>query len=179
MAADPLAKLSEAQKECLRLVQAGYEGKEIARLLEVSPGAVVERLRAARRALNVASSREAARLLARFEDAGTYNRHVATPIGIVSAPGQDPITDPSIGQAGSAGAIMGGVWVHDDQTPYVGGGLHPHARMPLPFPVTGRKRNDLTTFQTMALVLALTLALAVTALVAIAVVEQLSKLRFG
>jgi DNA-binding CsgD family transcriptional regulator len=177
MTADPVSKLSEAQKECLRLVQAGYEGKEIARLLEVSPGAVVERLRAARRTLDVGSSREAARLLARFEAGGGYNRHVATPIGIASAPGQGPIIEPSIGQAGSAGATIGSVWVHDDQTPYAGGGLHSHPRLPLPFPVTGRKRNDLTIFQTMALVLALTLALAVAALVSIAVVEQLSKLR--
>lgn len=179
MAADPVSRLSEAQKECLRLVHAGYEGKEIARLLELSPGAVVERLRAARRTLDVGSSREAARLLARVEGIGTYNRHVATPIGIVLAPGHDPMLDPSIGQVGSAGAVMGSVWVHEDQTPYVDGGLHSRARMPLPFPVTGRKRNDLTALQTMALVLALTLAFAVAALVAIAVVEQLSKLRLG
>jgi DNA-binding CsgD family transcriptional regulator len=179
MAADPISKLSEAQKECLRLVHAGYEGKEIARLLELSPGAVVERLRAARRTLGVGSSREAARLLAGVDGADAYNRHVATPIGIVSAPGQDPMLDPSIGQMGSAGASMGSVWVSDDQTPYVGGAHQSPAWMPLPFPVAGRKRNDLTVAQTMALVLALTLAVAVTALVAIAVVEQLSKLRLG
>jgi DNA-binding NarL/FixJ family response regulator len=75
MAADPISKLSEAQKECLRLVHAGYEGKEIARLLELSPGAVVERLRAARRTLGVGSSREAARLLAGVDGANAYTRH--------------------------------------------------------------------------------------------------------
>jgi len=178
MAADPVFRLSEAQKDCLRLVQAGYEGKEIARILGISPSAVIERLRAARRTLGVATSRQAARLLERHEEADPYNRLVDKPIEL-SPPASAATFNPSIGNEGSAGEAAAGVWVREDQAPYAGGATYPPTRVPWPVPVTGRKRNDLTALQTIGLVLALTLALGMAALVAIAIVDQLSKLRLG
>jgi DNA-binding CsgD family transcriptional regulator len=62
-----IARLSERQKACLRRVAAGQEIKEIARDLDTTPAAIVERLRAARRTLDVGTSREAARMLAEHE----------------------------------------------------------------------------------------------------------------
>ncbi|WP_126174173.1 helix-turn-helix domain-containing protein [Altericroceibacterium xinjiangense] len=59
--------LTEREKETLRLLVSGHDAKSIARHLELSVHTVNERLRNARRKLDVSSSREAARLLAEAE----------------------------------------------------------------------------------------------------------------
>lgn len=74
--------LSEREKETLRLLLDGHDAKSIARNLEISVHTVNERLRTARRKLGVSSSREAARILARF-DQGNYNSLVGKQIGVV------------------------------------------------------------------------------------------------
>ena len=62
------AALTEKEKETLRLIVRGYDAKSLARELELSVHTVNERLRHARRKLEVSSSREAARLLASEEN---------------------------------------------------------------------------------------------------------------
>lgn len=62
-----LNRLSEREKETLRLLLSGHDAKTIARSLEISVHTVNERLREARRKLGVTSSREAARLLSQVE----------------------------------------------------------------------------------------------------------------
>lgn len=59
--------LSEREKETLRLLLGGHDAKSIARSLGLSVHTVNERLREARRKLEVSSSREAARLLSEAE----------------------------------------------------------------------------------------------------------------
>jgi DNA-binding CsgD family transcriptional regulator len=61
MGGDLYEKLTNKQRECLDLIGAGFSEKQIARQLDITPYAVKERLRAARRTLNIADSREAAR----------------------------------------------------------------------------------------------------------------------
>jgi DNA-binding CsgD family transcriptional regulator len=61
--------LTEREKETLRLLLRGHDAKSIARNLNLSVHTVNERLRDARQKLGVSSSREAARVLARFENA--------------------------------------------------------------------------------------------------------------
>ena len=56
--------LSEKEKETLRLMLRGYDAKSMAQALGLSVHTVNERLRNARRKLEVSSSKEAARLLA-------------------------------------------------------------------------------------------------------------------
>ena len=63
---DPQA-LSDREKAVLRLLAQGHDAKSSARQLDISVNAVNERLRSARRKLDVTSSREAARLLASAE----------------------------------------------------------------------------------------------------------------
>jgi DNA-binding CsgD family transcriptional regulator len=63
--------LNDAQKECLRLVSANLQTKQIARELNVSPHTVDQRLRLAIRALGVTNRFEAARALAAAEDVQT------------------------------------------------------------------------------------------------------------
>lgn len=77
-------RLAPEQRECLRLVQAGYEAKEIGVALGITTNVVNEHLRAARRVLGVTSSRQAARLLAAHE-AGVPNPLVNKPFGIAAA----------------------------------------------------------------------------------------------
>lgn len=56
-------KLTEKEKQTLRLLTSGHDAKSIARHLDLSVHTVNERLRDARRKLSVSSSREAARQL--------------------------------------------------------------------------------------------------------------------
>src|SRR5262245_57702439 len=61
---DDLQKLTDREKETLRLLLAGHDAKSAARFLGLSVHTVNERLRDARSKLGVSSSREAARRLA-------------------------------------------------------------------------------------------------------------------
>jgi len=62
-----LRTLSGRETEVLRLLLAGHDAKSAATSLDLSVHTVNERLREARRKLGVSSSREAARLLAQFD----------------------------------------------------------------------------------------------------------------
>lgn len=64
---DSIAMLTERERETLRLLLKGYDAKSIARHFDLSVHTINERLRDARRKLGVASSREAARILAEAE----------------------------------------------------------------------------------------------------------------
>ncbi|MEH6759273.1 MAG: helix-turn-helix transcriptional regulator [Parasphingorhabdus sp.] len=59
--------LSEPQKECLRLVASLRSSKEIARILDVSPHTVDQRLKRAQTKLGASSRAEAARMFAKHE----------------------------------------------------------------------------------------------------------------
>lgn len=79
-----LSRLSEREREVLRLLVRGHDIKSIARQLGISTTAVNERLRQSRQKLGVSSSREAARMVASEE--GDHNISVDMETGI-AAPG--------------------------------------------------------------------------------------------
>lgn len=62
-------QLTEKEKQTLRLIVRGHDAKSVARTLGLSVHTINERLRDARRKLQVSSSREAARLLFESESA--------------------------------------------------------------------------------------------------------------
>lgn len=62
-----LERLTERQKECLRLVARGYTSKEIGRQVGISPATVDNHVRAALDTLQVENRAEAARLLVAAE----------------------------------------------------------------------------------------------------------------
>ena len=64
---DSIAILTERERETLWLLLKGYDAKSIARHFDLSVHTINERLRDARRKLGVASSREAASILAEAE----------------------------------------------------------------------------------------------------------------
>lgn len=70
---DAIAKLTDAQRECLRLVMAGYKSKEIAHELGIGVDAVNKRLAAAKTAIGASSRFTAARHLAAFEAKEPYH----------------------------------------------------------------------------------------------------------
>ena len=65
--------LTDKEKETLRLMLRGHDAKSMASKLSLSVHTINERLRAARRKLDVTSSREAARVLFECETAGHEN----------------------------------------------------------------------------------------------------------
>lgn len=67
MAPDRISRLSEGQRECLRMVYRHMETKEIARTLGISPDGVAQRIKTAMRILGVHRRRDAARMLAEAE----------------------------------------------------------------------------------------------------------------
>jgi DNA-binding CsgD family transcriptional regulator len=67
MSLDNMDQLTERERECLRLVGAGHESKDIARALGCSPHTVYTHIRSAGRKLGVGRRKEAARLLAASE----------------------------------------------------------------------------------------------------------------
>jgi DNA-binding CsgD family transcriptional regulator len=79
MDGDRIARLSEGQRECLRMVLHPMSSKEIARALGISRHTVDQRLRLAMRTLDVANRIEAARALAAHEGAEGYQRSAYQP----------------------------------------------------------------------------------------------------
>jgi len=67
MEADPTARLSDGQRQCLRMVLRHMSSKEIARALDISPHTVDQRLRLAMTIVGASNRIEAARRLAAAE----------------------------------------------------------------------------------------------------------------
>ena len=86
-----LDALTEKERQTLRLIVRGHDAKSVARCLGLSVHTVNERLRDARRKVEVSSSREAARLL--FEAEGS-----------VVAPAPEIVGDTTIGDDAAAAA---------------------------------------------------------------------------
>lgn len=77
-----LDQLTEAQRECLRLVYAHHNSKEIAEIVGVSPSAVDKRIERAVQLLGVSTRFAAARLLAESEGPTTYERTPSEPFDL-------------------------------------------------------------------------------------------------
>ncbi len=110
-------RLTDGQKECLRLFHARWEVKNIARHIGRSPVTVNQRLAAARRHLGVDRSAEAARLLFQYEG-GMYEPPIYEPEIVVLPPVEAALLADSSGE-----------------------GKH---IFPLPFPTGGRPHNEMT-----------------------------------
>lgn len=135
-----VARLTEAQCEVLRHFRERKTAKEIGRKLGITHWAVNERLRSARRMLDVETSAEAARLLAAAGLQDPYNRLVCDPkriaadddLMLFSAPDEDGEGPSRAGRDGAAG---------EKPVPF-GTTFPPSLR--LPFPRYQGDRNDVT-----------------------------------
>lgn len=91
--------LSEKEKQTLRLMVRGHDAKSIARHLGLSVHTINERLRDARRKLEVSSSREAARLL--------LDSEANAPQNLVDKQIREAGPAAHVGQAAASGALKG------------------------------------------------------------------------
>jgi len=139
-----ISRLTEAQRSCLRLVGAGFETKEIAIELGISPTAVTERLRVARSVLGVSRSSQAAKILHNSEN-GTPQAFVHKPFVVVENPSETPSNGSS--QTGMTEAIGNPATVQEMQAAYdfVLPDREPDTSLRIPF--IGGVRDDLKTWQ--------------------------------
>lgn len=156
MDADRLARLTEKQRACLRLVNRHKSSKMIAPLLGITPEAVDQRLKTAVRILGVASRYEAALLLAEHEAGQTYQQTVYGPPDI-AAPGNPGTVSPSARDGQNEHERLG-----EDRAEY-----HPPASprpgsSRLPLPMERGRRNDLKLWQRFGWVLAIAIGAALT-----------------
>ncbi|MBX3561463.1 MAG: helix-turn-helix transcriptional regulator [Sphingomonas sp.] len=167
-----LARLTDKQRACLRLVYAHLSSKEIAPRLNVEPGTVDQYIKAAMRTLGVGDRRAAARMLAEYE-ADAAQPLVYQPSDI--AAGVDPEKlDASTGDRREA--AIGGA-VHEDMAhPGSFSAPPPPASLPFPLPVGGRRPSELGPAWRLAWIFALILLIALAFGLFVAGFEALSRL---
>jgi DNA-binding CsgD family transcriptional regulator len=128
-------RLTKGQRECLRLVYARLEIKQIARELRIAVPTVNQRLAAARRTLGASRSLDAARMLAEHEGPDLYIRPIYPQIGL--DPEAEPANESDVGEA------------HEENTPATEGRAT-DTGFAWPFATKGRPRNDLNVTQRLA-----------------------------
>jgi DNA-binding CsgD family transcriptional regulator len=151
-----IARLSEGQRDCLRMVYRHMETKEIARVLGISPDGVTQRIKTAMRILGVDRRRDAALLLAQHEGTEPYPPLVYPPRDIAIAP--DPATfGPST--EGKRPSGFSGEAMREDQAAFE---AVPLARRPaLPLPIGGARPNDVGAWKRLAWIAGITIGVAV------------------
>lgn len=155
-----ITRLTEKQKECLRLVARGHTSKEIARALGISAHTVDAYLKGAIRLLKVINRFEAARQFAAFEAESPYQPLVYQPLTI--APEPLPVSlDPATNIAGTEGEAVSVNEVQEDRAVYEVVSSNRDPGFPLPFPTRGRERNDLTVLVRIGWIILIMAALAI------------------
>lgn len=150
MEPERIARLTDQQRACLRLVYAHMTSKEIAPLLGIEPGSVDQHIKAAMRTLGVGDRRAAAKMLAEYE-------------GPASTPAMD-----------FASSRPAGMAMQEEQAGYDG---TPPPHLPkVPLPIWGGKPSDLSPLRRLAWIFAIMLMMALTFGVFLAGLEALSRL---
>ena len=134
-----VAKLSEGQLECLRLVANHMSSKEIAAELDISPHTVDQRVRIALQTLGVPRRTDAARMVEAVE--GPYQRLIHQPPYIPETTNPDQlegVAGTQIRHAGHAGSSgFGASQTEQDVTAS-------RFSLPLPFATGSRPRNEMS-----------------------------------
>ena len=143
MADERIARLTKEQRDCLRLVHARYQIKQIAAELGIAVSTVNARLERARNTLGVSSSPEAARLHAHYE-AGLGLWFPPTdswnPMVIPSAVSPSPDADNVEDEPQDADAVD---HVGYPQPQHGDGAGQRHPAIRWPFSTAGRTDNDI------------------------------------
>jgi DNA-binding CsgD family transcriptional regulator len=174
MKAEGLDRLTEKQRECLRLVYAHKETKEIARLLGLSPDGVNQRIKTAMNTLGVSRRRDAAQIVAEAEGLGTYPPLVHAPRDIAAAPDSAMLGPSTEGgrQSGFSGEAM-----REDQAAFWAAS---QSRGPaLPLPLGGARPNDVGTLTRLAWIAGIAIGVALAFGALIAGIEGVAKLLWG
>ena len=161
MESDRIAKLTEAQRVCLRMVLMHLSSKDIARELGISPHTVDQRLRMAIQILGVANRFEAARILARHEAQTPYQSAVYQTPHVAPQPIPASVDLSDIHGVRQGNEAFHGSAVREEQiafrTPaFATGGSF----INLPIPTPGRERNDLNIVQRLGWIVSIAIATA-------------------
>lgn len=170
-----IAKLSEGQRECLRMVYRHMETKEIARSLGISPDGVSQRIKTAMRTLGVHRRRDAALLLAEAEGLSPYPSRVHPPQDIAAAPHFAPFDVSTEHEWRHRGPAPAGE-MRERQASYDAAPHLPGKGFRPPVPVWGARPADLGPLQRLGWIFGLILAIAFIFGVFVAGVEALSRL---
>jgi DNA-binding CsgD family transcriptional regulator len=137
MSGDRIDRLTDKQRECLRMVYRHMETKEIARELGLSPDGVTQRIKTAMKTLGVDRRRDAALILAKAEGLEPYPRQVYSSRDIASAPEPAMLATSTEGerQSGSSGEAM-----REEQSAFRAAA--PSRSPALPLPIGGARPND-------------------------------------
>jgi DNA-binding CsgD family transcriptional regulator len=152
-----LARLTDKQRECLRLVYAHLSSKEIAPKLGVEPGTVDQYIKAAMRVLGVCDRRAAARMLAEHEDR-IVQPLVYQPLDIAV------VGDPVMFGASTEGrreAVSGGAMQEERAVFEVLPTPSPD-QLSIPLPIRGGTPSDLSTVKRLGWIFGLILLIALT-----------------
>ena len=152
-----LARLTDKQRECLRLVYAHMSSKEIAPLLGVEPGTVDQYIKAAMRILGVSDRRAAAKMLAEQEDR-TVQPLVYQPldIAVVGEPAMFGASTEGRREAQSGGAMR------EERAVFEAFPDDPPDSLPLPLPIRGGTPSDLNQVKRLGWIFGLILLIALT-----------------
>ena len=146
MKPERIERLTEKQRECLRLVFMHRSSKEIARELGIGVDAVDQRIKTAMRTLDVESRTEAARMLASHEGMGPYQRLVYQMPEVVREPAMAPFAPRSTEGVRVADELEP-MAVREEQAMFQALQWRPARALPLPLPFEGEGRNGLTAWQ--------------------------------
>jgi DNA-binding CsgD family transcriptional regulator len=141
-----VARLSEGQRACLRMVYRHMETKEIARILEISPDGVAQRIKTAMRILGVHRRRDAARMLAEAEGIApaaaspTYPPQV-NPSWDIASLADAPMMGRSMESERPGHSAFAGRGLREEQMAYEAAILPPPGAR-LPFPLRETRPND-------------------------------------
>jgi DNA-binding CsgD family transcriptional regulator len=171
---DRVAKLTEGQREVLRMVYRHMETKEIARLLGISPDGVTQRIKGAMRTLGVNKRRDAAQLLAEAEGAGAYPPQVYPPRDI--AIGRDPaMFGPSTTGSRQESELTGRAMM-EEQVAFDAGPSAGLRGLQMPLPFQGSRPGDLSLLWRLGWILGIMLAIALVFGMFLAGLESLSRM---
>jgi DNA-binding CsgD family transcriptional regulator len=155
---DTVRKLTDRQRDCLRLVLRHMQSKDIGRELGISPATVDNHFRTAIQTLGVTTRLEAALVLQEYE-AGWTSQRLTSQSPAVANPLEKPTMNPSNNDGDGSRAMSLANAVREEQTPFQTGFS---SSFPLPFPTNGKRHNDLRILQrvgwTFAIIIGLALA---------------------
>jgi len=171
-AAERVARLSQGQMDCLRLVNEHLSSKEIAGLLGLSPHTVDQRIRGALHTLGVERRTQAARLVAKYSS--DYQRliHQSPYIETRSGSGdENGAVSNQIRHAGRAGEIRGRPNFQTEQR-----SGQPWSSLQLPFATRSNPRNEMSVGQKLLWIVVISIGAAFSAGMYLAGLESLARL---
>lgn len=171
IAAERVARLSDGQRQVLRMVDQHLNSKEIAAELGISPHTVDQRIRGAIRILGVARRQEAARLLGQAE--GPYQRLIHQPPSIdASAKSAEP--DEAISYKIRHADRAGGAGTAELITEQ--GEVYPRPLLVWPFATRNHPRNEMSVGQRLLWIVLIAMGASFSAGMYLAGLESLARL---